>query len=185
MGKMTLILGGARSGKSSFAERLARQHGGRVAFIATAQPLDVEMQNRVEAHQRNRPNEWQTYEIPSGVGFQIGTLSPEADVIILDCVTLLVSNLLLKSAPDPQNLDPIAAAEAVEHELERLLEVVKTGPHDWLIVSNEVGMGLVPPYPLGRLFRDVLGWANQRLAGQCDQVYFLLAGIPLRLVPLE
>ena len=191
MGKLTLILGGARSGKSSYAERLATQHGGQVLYIATAQPLDSEMAERIANHQKKRPASWQTLEIPGAVGallqsrMQSGTLP--AGVILVDCLTLLVSNLLLavsSGAGEDLTVDEEAATALVESEVTRLLEAVRAIPAEWIIVSNEVGLGLVPPYPLGRVYRDLLGRANQRLASQADQVIFMIAGIPMHLTPL-
>ncbi len=191
MGKLTLILGGARSGKSSYAERLAAEHGGQVLYIATAQPLDSEMAERIVNHQKHRPANWQTLEIPSGVG--AGLLSEaqsmllQPDVILVDCLTLLVSNLLLavsSGTGEDLTVDEAAAEVLVETEIQRLLEAVQAIPAEWIVVSNEVGLGLVPPYPLGRVYRDLLGRANQRLASQLDQVIFMIAGIPMRLAPL-
>jgi len=191
MGKLTLILGGARSGKSSYAERLATQHGGQVFYIATAQPLDGEMAERIANHQKKRPASWQTLEIPGAVGallqsrMQSGTLP--AGVILVDCLTLLVSNLLLavsSGAGEDLTVDEEAATALVETEVTQLLEAVRAIPAEWIIVSNEVGLGLVPPYPLGRVYRDLLGRANQRLASQAEQVIFMIAGIPMHLTPL-
>ena len=192
MGKLTLILGGARSGKSSYAERLALQHGGQVLFVATAQPLDGEMAERIANHQNNRPANWQTLEIASAVGAllksrtQSGTL--QAGVILVDCLTLLVSNLLLavsSGVGEDLTVDEEAATALVETEITRLLEAVQTIPAEWIIVSNEVGLGLVPSYPLGRVYRDLLGRANQHLASRADKVIFMIAGIPMRLSPLD
>jgi len=191
MGKLTLILGGARSGKSSYAERLATGRGGQVLYIATAQPLDGEMAERIANHQKKRPASWQTLEIPGAVGallqsrMQSGTLP--AGVILVDCLTLLVSNLLLavsSGAGEDLTVDEEAATALVETEVTQLLEAVRATPAEWIIVSNEVGLGLVPPYPLGRVYRDLLGRANQRLASQAEQVIFMIAGIPMHLTPL-
>jgi len=187
MGKLTLILGGARSGKSSYAEHLAMQQSGQILYIATAQPLDDEMAERIANHQQRRPANWQTLEIPSAVGAFLLASSQPADVILLDCLTLLVSNLLLEiSSGTGADLavDEDAAATLVEAEITNLLEAVRAIPAEWIVVSNEVGLGLVPPYPLGRVYRDLLGRANQRLASRADQVIFMIAGIPMRLAPL-
>jgi adenosylcobinamide kinase/adenosylcobinamide-phosphate guanylyltransferase len=187
MGKLTLILGGARSGKSSYAERLAVQHGGQVLYIATAQPLDGEMAERIANHQKQRPANWQTLEIPSAIGASLLSRKLHTDVILLDCLTLLVSNLLLpvsSGTDEDLTVDEEAATALVETEITRLLEAVQAIPAEWLVVSNEVGLGLVPPYPLGRVYRDLLGRANQRLASQADQVIFMIAGIPMRLAQL-
>jgi adenosylcobinamide kinase / adenosylcobinamide-phosphate guanylyltransferase len=191
MGKLTLILGGARSGKSSYAERLAAQHGGPVLYVATAQPLDGEMAERIANHQSNRPAHWQTLEIPSAVGASLVDKTKSkallADVILVDCLTLLVSNLLLAvstGTDEDLTVDEEAATALVETEITQLLDTVRAIPAEWILVSNEVGLGLVPPYPLGRVYRDLLGRANQRCASQADQVIFMIAGIPMRLAPV-
>jgi adenosylcobinamide kinase/adenosylcobinamide-phosphate guanylyltransferase len=179
MGRLTLILGGARSGKSRYAMQLARQHGGRVTYIATAQNLDTEMQTRIENHRRERPPEWQTLEIPRNVGRAFQFQAPLADLVLLDCLTMLVSNVILETSGSQDQPDELQAREAVQIEIEDLLAIIRTSQSSWIVVSNEVGMGLVPPYPLGRLYRDLLGWANQMLAAQASQFYFMVAGIPL------
>jgi adenosylcobinamide kinase/adenosylcobinamide-phosphate guanylyltransferase len=185
MGKLTLILGGARSGKSTFAEKLAARHGGRVVYIATAQPLDEEMQTRIAAHRQKRPDSWQTLEIPAQVGQTLAERPPQAEVVLLDCLTLLVANRLLEASPDVDQPDEQAAAIRVQQEINRLLAAIQASPAHWIVVSNEVGLGLVPPYPLGRIYRDLLGWANQQLARQAEQVVFMIAGMPMKLTPQE
>ena len=178
MGRLSLILGGARSGKSTHAQRLANAHGGKVVFIATAEAQDDEMRQRIAAHQADRPAGWQTLEIPYNVGQAFTRLAPLADVVLLDCMTLLVSNLLLLEG-DIDQPDAAAAEERLDAELGGLLEAIHDSRADWFIVSNEVGQGLVPPYPSGRVYRDLLGHANQRLAAEADEVYWMVAGIPV------
>jgi adenosylcobinamide kinase/adenosylcobinamide-phosphate guanylyltransferase len=185
MGKLTLILGGARSGKSTYAEKLAGRCTGRVTYIATAQALDAEMVKRIEAHQAKRSGAWQTMEIPSGVGRALAENPPQADLIVLDCLTLLISNLAMLGAPDVDAPEEPAVAALVQAEIEQLLTAIQRGPADWVIVSNEVGLGLVPPYPLGRIYRDWLGWANQQLARIADPVIFMVAGRGMRLEAIE
>jgi adenosylcobinamide kinase/adenosylcobinamide-phosphate guanylyltransferase len=180
MGKLTLILGGARSGKSTYAERLAAKNGGRVAYIATAQALDEEMSERIAIHRQKRPDSWLTYEIPSGVGQAITVNIPQAEVILLDCLTLLVANRLLEAAPDVDQPDEAAATAQVEKEIDDLIAAIQSSPAEWIVVSNEVGLGLVPPYPLGRIYRDLLGWANQHMARAAEKVVFMIAGMPMR-----
>ena len=177
MGNLTFLLGGARSGKSTYAERLAAQHKGHILYIATAQALDEEMRMRIAAHQQKRPEDWQTLEIPSSVGEYLIAHPPKADFILLDCITLLISNLVLQAAPDLDHPDDTAAEKLAEAEIAKLLEAIRSIPAHWVIVSNEVGMGVVPPYPLGRIYSDLLGWANQSLAKEADEVYWLVAGI--------
>lgn len=178
MGKLTLILGGARSGKSRYAQELARQSGKSVLYIATAQALDEEMKARIHAHRMERPQDWQTIEAPLSVANALSALGTAAQVIILDCLTLLVSNILMRECPNEDRVDEAAVTAAVDAETSELLAWIAAHEADWFIVSNEVGMGLVPPYPLGRVYRDVLGRANQHLAERADEVVLLVAGIP-------
>lgn len=182
--RFTLLLGGARSGKTAYAQRLAAERGGAaVLYVATAEAGDAEMTARIEAHRAERPAAWHTLEAPRAVGAALNarlTAGPAVTVVVVDCLTLLASNCLL-AVPEP------AAAEAAEaalgQELEALWAAYLAGEAEWVVISNEVGLGLVPPYPLGRVYRDVLGRANQRLATLADDVLFMVAGLPLRLKP--
>lgn len=179
MGQFTLILGGARSGKSTYAEELATARGGKIVYIATAQALDEEMTTRIQRHKQNRPESWQTLEIPRGIGAALEERGIEADVFLLDCVTLLVTNLVMEATNAEFEPDESLAMQKVDEEIEALLAWIANSPADWIIVSNEVGMGLVPEYPLGRVYRDLLGRANRRLAQEAGEVYFMVAGIPV------
>ena len=175
MSTLTLILGGARSGKSSHAERLAQGTGKSVIFLATAQALDEEMSARIQKHRAERPAGWETLEIP----FNLAVHAPEiqSDVVLLDCVTLLVSNLLMQFVKDDL-VDEAPFLLAVQKEIEDLIAAIRERDQEWFIISNEVGLGLVPAYQMGRVYRDGLGWANQRLAREADRVIFMVAGIP-------
>ncbi len=177
--ELILILGGARSGKSRFAERLAHERGGPVLFVATATPGDEEMARRIAAHRAARPGTWRTIEAPAAVAGRVAAAAP-ARTVLLDCLTLLVSNLLLAQGDAAE----AEAERRVDEEIERVLRQFEAGPATWLIVSNEVGLGLVPPYPLGRVYRDLLGRANQRVAACADRVYLMVAGLPLELTAL-
>lgn len=179
MPKLTFILGGARGGKSTYAEQLAKQHPGKVLYIATAQALDSEMENRIEKHKRQRPDTWQSLEIPLDVGRQVTAHLPEEGLVLLDCLTMLTANVVLESCGDIDNPEEKPASEAVMKEIDQLLITVKNSACDWIIVSNEVGMGVVPPYPTGRLYRDLLGWANRKVATVADEVFLLVAGMVL------
>jgi len=175
MGRLILVLGGARSGKSAYAQRLAQELGGdAVLFIATATPGDAEMAQRIAYHQRSRPPRWRTLECPRHIGAVLHAELCEATVVLVDCLTLLVSNVMLA-------LDTTATAEvaatAVQAEIEALLQVYRYSPAAFIVVSNEVGLGLVPDTPLGRLYRDLLGHANQTLAAQAQAVYLMVAGL--------
>jgi len=189
--QLILMLGGARSGKSSYAEKLVRQLGERVIYVATAQAKDAEMQARIAAHRRARPAAWRTVEAPTGVGAAVRASLAEApaDALLLDCVTMLTSNLILKALADTdieaENMDDAFARELVNAELDALLDTFHDSDIPWVLVSNEVGCGVVPPYALGRVYRDLLGWANQRLAAEADKVYFMIAGLPLDLKALH
>jgi len=171
---MTLILGGARSGKSSFAEKIAREAGKAVLFIATATAGDGEMAERIRNHQASRPAEWQTLELPRNLGSNLA--APIAEVVIVDCITLLVSNILLSL---PENAPTEVVMHKIHVEIDELIAAQVRIGGQWLLVSNEVGIGLVPPYLLGRVYRDALGWANQALARAAQRVIFMVAGIPM------
>jgi adenosylcobinamide kinase/adenosylcobinamide-phosphate guanylyltransferase len=179
MGKLTMLLGGARSGKSTHAQRLAEQHGGRVVYLATATAEDDEMSERIVKHQQERPAGWLTREIPHNVAAALANLPVKADIVLLDCLTMLVSNVILLRVTDFDHPDESAASERVEAEIASLLNTIQTSSADWIIVSNEVGLGLVPPYPLGRIYRDLLGRANQQIVTYADEVYWMVAGIPV------
>jgi adenosylcobinamide kinase / adenosylcobinamide-phosphate guanylyltransferase len=211
-GRLILVTGGARSGKSTYAERLAAQLaeplGGRVTYIATSQAYDDEMAQRVRTHQSSRPETWTTVECPVQVaaavraaaaaesGWGAGPAgSAGAPVVLLDCITLWVTNLLFSGGafggsepPDdgynydkdllPPDEERAAAARVTAAVTDLLAAVVETGV-TLVAVTNEVGLGVVPEYPLARLYRDQLGWANQRLARDADGLYLLVSGYPL------
>jgi len=222
--RFILVTGGARSGKSTFAERLAAQlaepRGGRVSYLATSEANDVEMAARVAAHRAARPAAWTTVECPlevpaavrrhavagtrAGAGAKAGPAASGGPagppVFLLDCVTVWVTNLLFaggafggSTPPDegfnydrdllPADEERAASARVSAGIADLLAALAETGA-TMVAVSNEVGLGVVPEYPLARLYRDQLGWANQRLAAAADRVYFLVAGFPLDLAAL-
>jgi adenosylcobinamide kinase/adenosylcobinamide-phosphate guanylyltransferase len=183
---LTLILGGARSGKSHYAELLASTLGQKVLYVATAEALDDEMRARVSSHRARRPPEWGTLEAPLDIGAALRAL-PQADaagVILLDCLTLLVSNILLSRGAETQGIDQDTAWAGVEAELDALLEAHRRLKAHLIVVSNEVGLGIVPAYDLGRTYRDCLGWANQTLARRAERVILMIAGLPVDLKSL-
>lgn len=183
MGEMMLILGGARSGKSSYAQRLAYELGGeRVLFVATAEGGDEEMRARIADHRRSRPAGWRTVEAPRHVAQATAPAIGDARVVLVDCITLLASNVLLANGESP---DAQQAERDVVREIEDLCALARQAEATFILVSNEVGLGLVPVYELGRLYRDVLGRANQVLAAQVDQVVLLIAGLPIELKALQ
>lgn len=171
---LTLILGGARSGKSFFAEKIARDSGKSVLYIATAAAGDDEMAERIRNHQASRPAGWQTLECPLNIGRCLD--APRSELVIVDCITLLVSNILM-SLPDDAPAETVMKKVLVE--MEELIGVQFRIGGQWLVVSNEVGLGLVPPYSQGRIYRDVLGRANQILAQAAGRVILMVAGIPM------
>jgi adenosylcobinamide kinase/adenosylcobinamide-phosphate guanylyltransferase len=181
---LTLVLGGARSGKSSYAEQLAAERGLRVLYVATAQAWDEEMSTRIANHQVQRPAHWRTLEAPLQVGAALATAeaalvddTEEWDVVLVDCLTLLASNVIL-TLPEP--VETPAAEAALRAEVDALLAAYAASKARWILVSNEVGLGIVPAYPLGRVYRDALGRANQQLAAVADEVLFMVAGLPMR-----
>ena len=171
---MTLILGGARSGKSALAEKIAHDSKTSVLFVATATAGDEEMASRIRRHRASRPAGWQTLEAPLNVGRSLTT--NRAGVVIVDCITLLVNNILLSL---PESVSEDTVMEKIRAEMDGLIAAQASLGGRWLVVSNEVGLGLVPPYPLGRLYRDALGRANQILAAAASRVIFMVAGLPL------
>jgi adenosylcobinamide kinase/adenosylcobinamide-phosphate guanylyltransferase len=173
--QLILILGGARSGKSDYAEKLAAELGQGVLYIATAEIGDEEMAQRIAAHRQSRPVAWQTLEAPREVGAALAEIRTTPEVLLLDCLTLLAANILLVLEAQPQ---PDIEA-AVQTELDTILSAQARLDVPLIVVSNEVGLGLVPPYPLGRIYRDILGRANQYLAARANRVIFMVAGLPM------
>jgi adenosylcobinamide kinase / adenosylcobinamide-phosphate guanylyltransferase len=174
---LMLILGGARSGKSVYAERLAAASGQAVLYVATAQAIDAEMQERIRRHQASRPAHWRTLEAPRAAGEAIRRAAADGEWVLVDCLTVLVANVVLAGGDDV-TLDE--ARPAVEAEVDGLLRAAREHAGRVCVVSNEVGMGVVPPYPLGRVYRDLLGWANQRVAAAAGEVCLMVAGLPLK-----
>lgn len=178
--QLTFILGGARSGKSRHAEFLAGQAGEHVLYVATAQAFDDEMHERIEKHKSDRPDSWATLEAPVNVSDAIADFTEPYDTVLLDCLTILASNILLglpESAPQ-EEIDTAILAEVTD-----LLNTIKESKTNWIVVSNEVGMGVVPPTRLGRTYRDALGRANQQFARSADQTILMVAGLPFDLPP--
>jgi adenosylcobinamide kinase / adenosylcobinamide-phosphate guanylyltransferase len=166
-GHITLIIGGGRSGKSSYAQQLAVALGDCVLFVATAEARDEEMVARIAAHQEERPPGWRTLEEPYHIAQALESVAP-APVVVLDCVTLWVSNLLLQEG---------ATWEHAIAELDALLAWHQAHPCELIIVSNEVGWGIVPADELTRTYRDWLGRFNQRIAACASSVYLMVAGV--------
>lgn len=170
--KFFFITGGARSGKSRFAEKLALTLSDKVHYIATAEAKDNEMKNRISKHKKSRPKNWITHEIPFNVTETLKKEDKSDRVFLIDCLTLLVTNYLTQVN---------AKGEVILKRINNLADVIVKMEGKTIIVSNEVGMGLVPEHPLSRFYRDILGHANQLIADKADNVYFTVSGIPLRL----
>lgn len=171
MSKIIFIIGGSGSGKSAWALNLARAKTKKVAFIATGEPKDEEMKKRIARHKNIRPPHWRTFEEPLKVNPLLKKISAKFDCLIIDCLTLLASNLLLNGFSNT----------AIESRMRRLCEILHRGKADAIIVSNEVGSGIVPENKLARDFRDIAGRINQLVAKKATEVYFMVAGIPWRI----
>ena len=176
MGHMTknliLVTGGTRSGKSSFAQTLADVETGSKAFIATAEPLDQEMKKRIALHKKERPAGWDTIEEPIHLAKTVKKCGETYDVLLIDCLTLWISNLLVNKSMNEG---------AILKKISALVVSCREVPARVIMVTNELGMGIVPSNRLSRLYRDLVGKANQQVASEADEVYFLVSGIPMKL----
>ncbi len=178
-GRIELILGGARSGKSDWAASRAAELGDDVLFVATAEGLDDDMRARIEAHRRDRPAAWTTLEEPREVAARLRDLQQRHEVIVLDCVTLLVSNWLL--AEEPSVASHRDRLRRIKSRVDELCAALRRSADRAIVVSNEVGGGIVPGNETARRFRDDLGSVNRLLAEQADTVLVMVAGLPLLL----
>jgi adenosylcobinamide kinase / adenosylcobinamide-phosphate guanylyltransferase len=169
MATITLITGGARSGKSTYALKLAVPHK-RKFFVATGQALDEEMTARIEFHRETRPSEFQTVEESVNVVVALEKLAERADIVVLDCLTLWVSNLMQLHDDD----EPILTAA------DQLAKILQASPFASVVVTDEVGFGIVPEHPMARRYRDLLGWTNQKIASVADDVLLMVAGYPIK-----
>ena len=175
MSELTLIIGGTRSGKSAFATELAKKYK-HVGYIATAdsgqssQFDDGEMLERIQKHRENRPAEWKTVEAPLELDKAVSNLNGNLDVVLIDCITIYVTNMLLGSHKEEGD-------EHIINAINKLCSVCKNMPFHVIMVTNEVGYGVVPDNALSRRFRDIAGYANQIIASEADNVYLVTAGI--------
>lgn len=168
---MTLVLGGARSGKSRYAQQLAA-HAAKVTFLATAQPTDEEMRRKIERHRHERPASWLTVEVPVELDAAIREHAAESDLLLVDCLTFYAANIM---SHERENND------LMRQRVDRLCEALTAASVPIVLVSNEVGSGVVPAFHTGVVFRDLLGEINQRVAQIADNVLLLFAGLPLAL----
>ncbi len=188
--QLILVTGGVRAGKSDFAQQLAQrlssgpksvgEMGRQVMFVATAEALDAEMEERIRRHRTSRPADWSTVEEPVHLSEAIGKAPLDAGIVLIDCLNLWVGNLLLWHEANGET----GIEERTLDSTSILLDLYQRSRATFILVSNEVGMGLVPSHPLGRLFRDILGKVNQRVAARADKVYLLVAGLPIELKAL-
>ena len=192
MAKVYLIFGGARSGKSSYGEELAASISGKVAYLATAKITDREMEKRIAAHRRRRPEEWTTFELEKNslekknIKKMFNDMERQGySVVLIDCITNMMFRLV-----DGYGLDKLETiSNELEIEIEKkvlgffkfLIKLIKSTELNVIIISNEIGMGVVPAFPLGRIFRDQMGMVNKGLAADSDEVYFFIAGLKQRL----
>jgi adenosylcobinamide kinase / adenosylcobinamide-phosphate guanylyltransferase len=166
---VTLVLGGAQSGKSHYAQQLA-SHFERVTFIATGRPTDAEMRKKIARHRRERPTAWRTIEAPLDLHKTIRSESQKADVVLIDCLTIYVANVM--GARKRSNSNP-------KEHIEAVCGAIRASRACVIAVSNEVGSGVVPAYRSGRIYRDFLGQMNQKIAQIADEVVLMIAGVPL------
>ena len=183
MGELIFITGGARSGKSSFAEKIAEEFKKPVVYLATAIAFDEGMKDRIKRHQAQRPKEWKTIEAYHDFELMVKNKDfKEAEIVLFDCLTVMVTNNMLdeKIDYDTCSMEVFSKIEEKIHlEVEKLLEI--TQDKTMIMVSNEVGLGIVPSYKLGSYFRDIAGRMNQLVARSADEVYLTVSGIPIKI----
>jgi adenosylcobinamide kinase/adenosylcobinamide-phosphate guanylyltransferase len=179
-----MVTGGARSGKSTYGEQLAKERGNNIAYIATAVVTDKDMEDRVRKHRESRPKESLTIEKYKGFNSIDKDIVMSTDLFLLDCITTMVTNLMFDRDIDYDtcsNEDIQIVEDYVFDEVKKLLDFMKNNGKDIILVTNEVGMGLVPAYRLGSIFRDIGGRVNQYLAKRADEVYFMVSSIPMKI----
>lgn len=182
MGKIVLVTGGARSGKSRFAEDYVAHYGKKIGYIATAQILDEEMKFRVNLHQSRRPKTWITYEAPFDQHEVLRVAGENCDTILFDCLTMFLSNILCTL----ENIDDSKKNyEAVKEKLDLIIFQAKKNEGTTVFVSNEVGSGIVPDNHISREYRDISGLVNQQVAKVADEVYLVVCGIPVDVKKIE
>ncbi len=172
--RLTLVLGGVRAGKSRYAQELARE-GDRVLFVATAEAGDEEMSSRIAAHRAERPRGWATLEEPVDLVTALAPRLPDFDTVLIDCLTLWVSNLLLQDPDDGET------PAHIRSQASQLIDLYERSKASWIVVSNEVGLGVIPASKLGRDYADALGRVNQLFAAAADEAIVMFAGLPVSL----
>jgi adenosylcobinamide kinase/adenosylcobinamide-phosphate guanylyltransferase len=182
MAQLIVVTGGARSGKSNSALALARRRGTRRAFIATAEAHDAEMRARIARHRADRSGDFETVEAPLKLAEALAS-THDFDVVVVDCATLYLSNLMHSKTHDQSKDDSLATDLDLSHHFDRLVSALIAHPGEVIVVTNEVGLGIVPLNALARSFRDHHGRLNQALAAAASELYFMVSGIGLRLKP--
>lgn len=177
----TLLLGGARSGKSALAEKLAAESGKEVIYLATARAGDGEMAERIAAHQRQRPAHWRTIEEPLALGAALRLWAAPQRLLLVDCLTLWLSNLIFSEPCEHPEVGAIALPATFHHERAQFLQALQEAGGDIVLVSNEVGMGIVPCGAISRCYADEAGRLNQAVAALCERAVLVAAGLPLTL----
>lgn len=178
-GKLILVLGGARSGKSTFAQSLAQAQELPVTYLASALPIDEEMVRRIDKHRDSRPSLWTTVEAPYSADIEAVALCRDKQFVIWDCVTVFLTNLLLEA--EEEGKDDAEIEELILQRFVTMLSCLEKCSGSLVVVANEVGLGIVPEYPLSRTFRDLAGRVNQLLAQKAHKVYFVIAGLPIEI----
>jgi len=171
MGKLIFITGGARSGKSKYAAKLAKNISRKVLFLATGTAKDEEMKKRIEEHKKSRPIYWETVEETKDIASALLNIKSSYKVIIIDCLTFFISNLLLDGIDE----------KTILGEIKKIVEIILKADYTTIVISNEVGGGIVPDNELGRKFRDTAGLTNQIIAESAQQVYLVVSGIPIKI----
>jgi adenosylcobinamide kinase / adenosylcobinamide-phosphate guanylyltransferase len=184
MSNIVMVTGGARSGKSSYAERLCKAQNNNVAYIATSIPFDEGMEDRIKKHQEMRPKNWTTYEVYEDIYKFIKEIQKNNQTVILDCVTLLINNLMFKFDVDYEicsrsEIDEIE--KYIQNQVKLLIEEIKKTNLYVVIVTNEIGMSIVPDNRLSRIYTDMAGRINQYIARESDEVYFVVSSIPMKI----
>ncbi|MCX7920428.1 MAG: bifunctional adenosylcobinamide kinase/adenosylcobinamide-phosphate guanylyltransferase [Clostridia bacterium] len=184
MGKLIMVTGGARSGKSCFAEETVKKFGEDVVYIATSIPFDDEMRHRIQKHREQRPEYWETVEAYKDLDKVLDGKLEGKSAVMLDCITIMVTNIMFEKCTDWDSIkaDEINSLEGqVRNEVDKLIGAAGTASIPFIVVTNEIGMGIVPEYASARAFRDIAGRMNQVLAKAADEVYFCVSGIPMKI----
>lgn len=173
-GKTILFIGGARSGKSALAEKIAAKYS-EVAYVATAKAIDNEMKDRIKKHRESRPSKWVTFEVDGKLEDSLVAACQKAEAVIVDCLTIYVARRMEKTLDDDEIVNEVASA----------VEKAKSAGKTVMFVSNEVGLGIVPDYPVGRRYRDLMGLTNQKVAELADHVLFTMAGLTVDIKAID